>query len=476
MFVIWENRLCELSGLVSLMAAGQTEKQKTCVSCRRTLPAGAVFCGFDGTRVETEHEVESKTNGDAPQKTCTACGKMFPSYAQFCPLDASKLIDAKPASKPISASNVFAPPKGIQVQPPAQSASQPGSHPAVQKSQPFVESQSLTAAPLDDELSDTTDSPAHNARPVTEPRKPTQMAESFDEEQGLFHNLIGKTLEGKYEVRSILGEGGMAIVYKAYHTRMERVVVIKVMQGWLLSNKNAVERFERESKTTAKLAHPNIVTVFDYGVLNQKEPYLVMEYIKGESLGDKIARQGALPFATAAGIIIQICRGLQEAHSVGIIHRDLKPDNILLQDRSDRPDWVKIVDFGISHLVQGSKRLTKTGKMVGTPEYIAPEQLKDKPLDIRTDLYALGIILYETLTGRVPFEGESAESILMKHLLEPPPPLSHHNDDFAGGTPFDAIVAKALMKEPDERYQTATEFRLDVEEALNKVLLKRNSK
>lgn len=468
MFVIWENRQCELGGLVSEMAAGQSEKQKTCVSCRRTLPVGAVFCGFDGTRVETDLDIENKINGDASQKTCTSCGKMFPSYAQFCPNDANKLIDAKPATKPVSASNVFAAPKGFQ-SPPQVPPPQPTPSP-----HSAIEPHHVTDAPLDDELTNTSDT--HPSRPLTEPRKPTQLAESFDEEQGLFHNLIGKTLEGKYEVRSILGEGGMAIVYKAYHTRMERVVVIKVMQGWLLSNKNAVERFERESKTTAKLAHPNIVTVFDYGVLNQKEPYLVMEYIKGESLGDKIARQGALPFATAAGIIIQICRGLQEAHSVGIIHRDLKPDNILLQDRSDRPDWVKIVDFGISHLVQGSKRLTKTGKMVGTPEYIAPEQLKDKPLDIRTDLYALGIILYETLTGRVPFEGESAESILMKHLLEPPPPLSLHNDDFAGGTPFDAIVTKALMKEPDERYQTATEFRLEVEEALNKVLLKRNPK
>lgn len=448
-----------------MKGSGQTDKRKVCASCKRALPPGAVFCGFDGTRVEDS--AEAKTNGQE-LKQCSKCGKQFPAYAQFCPNDASKLTEMKsagslaepPKPSPFAAPPGFAPPQSAQ--PPAQPAG------SFEPAEP--RDLTDTAPPIDEEL-------ARSGDFGKEPRKPTQMAEIFEEDnQGLFHNLIGKKIEGKYEVQSILGEGGMAIVYKAYHTKMERLVVIKVMQGWLLSNKNAVERFERESKTTAKLAHPNIVTVFDYGVLNGKEPYLVMEYIKGESLGDKIARQGALPFATAAGIIIQICRGLQEAHSVGIIHRDLKPDNILLQDRSDRPDWVKIVDFGISHLVQGAKRLTKTGKMVGTPEYIAPEQLKDKPLDIRTDLYALGIILYETLTGRVPFEGESAEGILMKHLLEPPPPLSMHNDDFAEGTPFDAIIAKALRKEPDERYQTATEFRLDVEEALNKVLLKRNSK
>lgn len=487
-----------------MKGSGQTEKGRVCASCKRVLPADAKFCGFDGTRVDDQ--TEAKANGKE-QKQCTRCGKSFPSYAQFCPNDASKLVEMKESPQPAPAPEVkpspFAAPPGfatsqqsqftqsnqsIPLNPSTQSGQNPnlsyqGMEPVHQPAPPApqtpVHPQAAldlgeTAPPMELEPSDTSDNLKLSQG---EPRKPTQLAESFDEDnQGLFHNLIGKKIEGKYEVQSILGEGGMAIVYKAYHTKMERIVVIKVMQGWLLSNKNAVERFERESKTTAKLAHPNIVTVFDYGVLNQKEPYLVMEYIKGESLGDKIARQGALPFATAAGIIIQICRGLQEAHSVGIIHRDLKPDNILLQDRSDRPDWVKIVDFGISSLVQGGRRLTKTGKMVGTPEYIAPEQLKDKPLDIRTDLYALGIILYETLTGRVPFEGESAEGILMKHLLEPPPPLSMHNDDFAEGTPFDAIIAKALMKEPDERYQTATEFRLDVEEALNKVLLKRNSK
>jgi tRNA A-37 threonylcarbamoyl transferase component Bud32/RNA polymerase subunit RPABC4/transcription elongation factor Spt4 len=455
-----------------MKGSGQTEagKGKVCASCKRALPSGAKFCGFDGTRVD-DH-AENKANG-AAGKQCSKCGKLYPAYAQFCPADASKLVEVRaeaaqsePKPSPFAAPPGFAQPQAPK--PPTEPVASPQA-----SFQSSVQDLTDTAPPIDEELARSGDFGRNQA----EPRKPTQMAETFDDENtGLFHNLIGKKIEGKYEVQSILGEGGMAIVYKAYHTKMERLVVIKVMQGWLLSNKNAVERFERESKTTAKLAHPNIVTVFDYGVLNAKEPYLVMEYIKGESLGDKIARQGALPFATAAGIIIQICRGLQEAHSVGIIHRDLKPDNILLQDRSDRPDWVKIVDFGISHLVQGAKRLTKTGKMVGTPEYIAPEQLKDKPLDIRTDLYALGIILYETLTGRVPFEGESAEGILMKHLLEPPPPLSLHNDDFAEGTPFDAIIAKALRKEPDERYQTATEFRLDVEEALNKVLLKRNSK
>lgn len=423
-----------------MVDAGRKEKSKNCPTCQRSLPAAARFCGYDGTPVETLKPLARSVTHDGTDaaKVCPSCGRGFPAHASFCSFDSAKLI-AAPHS-PAAAATV--PPGEIE----------------------------HTSAPLDDLASSHAELPAASKQS----RKPTQMAETFEEEVGLFQSLIGKVIDQKYKVQSILGEGGMAVVYRAYHERMERTVVIKVMQGWLLSNKNAVERFEREAKLTAKLNHPNIVTVFDTGVLNGKEPYIVMEFIKGESLGDKIARQGALPCATGANIIIQICRGLQEAHNVGIIHRDLKPDNILLQDRTDRPDWVKIVDFGISHLAQGSKRLTKTGKMVGTPEYIAPEQLKDKPIDIRTDLYALGIILYEMLTGRVPFEGESAESILMKHLLEPPPPMTELRDDLGDDNPFEEIVMKALNKDPDERYQTATEFRLDVERALNQTLLKRN--
>jgi len=286
-------------------------------------------------------------------------------------------------------------------------------------------------------------------------------------------NLVGKTIDYKYQVDSVLGEGGMAVVYKCFHKQMERIVVIKVMQGWLLSSKNSLERFEREYKITAKLNHPNIVSVYDVGFLNGNEPYIVMEYIKGEALADRIARTGDLPLVTVANIAIQICRGLQEAHSMNIIHRDLKPDNILLQEKSDRPDWVKIVDFGISHLAAGeAKRLTKTGRMVGTPEYISPEQLRDQPIDARTDLYSFGIILYEMLAGEVPFTAETAEAVLMKHLLSDVPSLTEHRPDIADDSPFGLIVHKLLQKNPDDRYDTATEVRLDIEQALNQTILK----
>lgn len=419
---------------------GVSSAQVTCPTCGKFLPRTSKFCGFDGTDLTL-----AKTGGDV-RKICNLCGRFFPGYANFCAFDRSSLEVLKGQAVNLAATSPPALTGPAISAPPAPSLAGD----TVDVSRQAVPNE-LHAAPADDDDED-----------------------DGNEDDGPYSALIGKTIDGKYLVQSVLGEGGMAVVYKANHVQMERTVVIKVMQGWLLSNKNSVERFERECKLTAKLNHPNIVSVYDVGSIDGKEPYLVMEYIKGEALADKIHNQGALPYATTANIIIQMCRGLQEAHSIGIIHRDLKPDNVLLQHKSDRPDWVKIVDFGISNLVHGSKRLTKTGRMVGTPEYIAPEQLKDRPIDIRTDLYAMGIMMFEMLTGKVPFEGESAESILMKHLLEEPPPISEVRPDILeAGNPFEPIIMKLLRKEPDERYQTAVELRLDVEQALNQVLLKK---
>lgn len=409
-----------------------------CPTCGKQLPRAAKFCGYDGTDLTL-----ARTGGDV-RKICNVCGRFFPGYANFCAFDRSSLEVLK--GQPVKITTT---PEAL---PTAPRVANP------------------TAAELGGDTVDVSK--------YSQPAELTAGPGDFDDDEeadGPYSALIGKTIDGKYLIQNVLGEGGMTVVYKANHVQMERTVVIKVMQGWLLSNKNSIERFERECKLTAKLNHPNIVSVYDVGSIGGKEPYLVMEYIKGEALADKIHSQGALPYATTGNIIVQMCRGLQEAHSMGIIHRDLKPDNVLLQHKSDRPDWVKIVDFGISNLVHGSKRLTKTGRMVGTPEYIAPEQLKDRPIDIRTDLYAIGIMMFEMLTGKVPFEGESAESILMKHLLEDAPPISSVRPDILEvGNPFEPIISKLLKKEPDDRYQTATELRLDVEQALNTVLLKKN--
>lgn len=404
-----------------------------CPTCGKNLPEGAKFCGFDGTDLTL-----ANPDGSTTGRVCSVCGRFYPAYAKFCAFDRASLKSIAPLAAAASS------PSSALTEDYVRPGSATGETGTVDVSHAIEATAAVPASRLVDE-SDGDDS------------------------------LVGKLIDGKYRILSPLGEGGMAVVYRANHVQMERTVVIKVMQGWLLSNRNSVERFERECKLTAKLNHPNIVSVYDVGAINGKEPYLVMEFINGESLADKIQKGGALPYATTANIIIQICRGLQEAHSNGIIHRDLKPDNVLLQHKSDRPDWVKIVDFGISNLVEGSKRLTKTGRMVGTPEYIAPEQLKDRPIDIRTDLYGIGVMMFEMLTGHVPFDGESAEAILMKHLLEDPPAMSEVKPDLPEPNLFQPIVDKLMRKDPDQRYQTATELRLDVEQALSAILLKKNN-
>ncbi len=287
--------------------------------------------------------------------------------------------------------------------------------------------------------------------------------------------LLGKTLGGKYTIQSVIGQGGMAVVYQAFDNLIERPVVIKVMQAWLSNDERANERFKRECQLTAQLHHPNIIRVYDGGLLNNHEPYLVMEYVAGESLRRALDRHGPVPLKTAAAIVIQICRGLGEAHAAGIIHRDLKPDNILVEAVKGATQEIKILDFGIAYLVAGAHRLTQTGKLIGTPAYIAPEQLKDRKIDARADLYAVGVILFELLTGKLPFEGETAESILTKQLFEPPPPLSSERADIPPGSPIELVVLKALAKEPDERYQTAKEFEEAIEMSLKEPSRKRKT-
>jgi serine/threonine-protein kinase len=245
---------------------------------------------------------------------------------------------------------------------------------------------------------------------------------------------------------------------------MDRTVAVKVMLPSVAANSKAGERFAQECKLAGRLNHPNIVSVYDVGFVTPNEPYLVMEYIDGQSLAQELSLKGPPPLEVAANIFTQVLRGLEEAHSAGIIHRDLKPDNILLQRKSNRLDWVKIVDFGIANLADGSKRLTKVGAFIGTPNYMAPEQFKSKPLDIRVDLYSLGIVLFETLTGVLPYDGDSPEAIIMKHLMDEPPELATLRPD--APQCLGTILKKALAKDPSERFQNPVQFRQALESCI----------
>jgi serine/threonine protein kinase len=266
-------------------------------------------------------------------------------------------------------------------------------------------------------------------------------------------DLNGQLIE-RYQIKESLGEGGMATVYKAYDTRLEREVAVKFIRREAVSNEqyaHMLRRFEREARTLAKLVHPNIIPVYDYGEY-QGSPYLVMSYVSGGTLKDHMGRP--FQYSESARLLIPVARALDYAHQMGIIHRDVKPANILLS-ASGEP---MLSDFGIAHILESveSTRLTNTGVAIGTPEYMAPEQAKGEDVDHRADIYALGIIYYELVTGKKPFQGDTPMSVLIKHVTDLPPSPRL----FVPSLP-DAVLAvlsKALAKTPQERYQSMGEF------------------
>lgn len=274
----------------------------------------------------------------------------------------------------------------------------------------------------------------------------------------------GMFVGGKYRLEEQIGEGGMSVVWRATDMSMGRAVVIKLMRGYLAQDDRTMKRFEQECRVMAKINNPNVVMVFDAGTVDGKLPFLVMEYVRGISLRELLGRRSPLPAYQTLRILIQVCRGLQAAHEAGVIHRDLKPDNILIQDDLNRPDAVKIVDFGIALLTHGAcERVTRDGMVVGTMEYISPEQLDDVQLDARADLYALGVVLYEMITGDLPFQASTPEAVMLKHLREVAPPPSTVR---AAAACVDHIVAKALEKNREWRYTSASIIRADLEKAL----------
>jgi len=288
-------------------------------------------------------------------------------------------------------------------------------------------------------------------------------------------DLAGTRLAASYEFLDIIGQGSSAIVFKARYPRLDRLVAVKMLHSLDLEE-SALARFEREARVISQINHYNVITVHDFGVTERNQPYMVMEYVDGESLDERITRDGPAPLTAALVILIQICRGLHEAHSKGIIHRDLKPANILLQNRSDRADWVKIADFGMAHLTRGDQtRLTTKSRVMGTAEFTAPERLRDVPADERSDVYSLGVILFEVLTDRSIFEADTMESLLLKAALDPPEPPSRFRQDIPADSPLDRAVLKATEKNPDSRYQSAAEMRLELEQIHSQLLHSRET-
>ena len=265
----------------------------------------------------------------------------------------------------------------------------------------------------------------------------------------------GQVLAGQFRIRGKLGEGGMGSTYLAEQLEVERLVAIKVVHREVLGViPDALERFKREARALAHIDHPNVVQLYTVGQTASGLPFLAMEFVQGETLSAELAR-GLMPIARAVEIARQVATALSEVHRRGVIHRDLKPANIMLQAR-DQDLEIKLVDFGIAKTAQGSMTLTATGAFFGTPQYVSPEQARSVPVDARTDLYSLGLVLYEMLTGAGPFKSTSAFSILADHVNTPPEAPSRRR----AGVPaeLDAIVLRCLEKQPEQRYPDSGEL------------------
>ncbi len=279
------------------------------------------------------------------------------------------------------------------------------------------------------------------------------------------HPLVGQTIaNSKYKILQLLGEGGMGCVYLGEQTlgSTKRKVAVKTLHKHLSHDQSIIARFEREVGTVAALEHPNTIQVFDFGKMEDGTLFIVMEYVQGRSVADILEKEGAMPPPRVENIMKQVVGSLEEAHNHGIVHRDLKPDNVVLCERAGQKDWVEVLDFGIakrsSEHDPNEAKLTQQGMVLGTPPYMSPEQFTGQPVDVRSDIYALGVMAYEMLTGKLPWEANTAWEWASKHMTEPPiaierQPLGAHVPEG-----MRQAIQRALAKNKDERFANVREF------------------
>jgi serine/threonine-protein kinase len=268
--------------------------------------------------------------------------------------------------------------------------------------------------------------------------------------------MVGEVLSDRYEVEELVGTGGMSSVYRAHDRLLDRKVALKVLHQQYSEDSDYVERFRREARAVAALSHPNIVTVIDRGE-HEGRQFIVFEYIDGENLKGLIGRRGPAPVVTALELAMQIARGLSFAHQQGLVHRDVKPQNILLNGDGQ----AKVTDFGIARSLDVQHGMTQTGTVLGTSDYIAPEQAQGQRVDEHTDVYSLGVVLYEMLTNEVPFPGENFVAVAMRHINEEPPAIRDKRPDVSPR--LEAAVQRAMAKRPEDRFPTMADFCRELE-------------
>ncbi len=334
------------------------------------------------------------------QKRCPKCGNVYSGDAKFCPRDGTPLVAATPGATPAAGSG------STQVR----AAVKP---------------------------------PPSGADPAK--------------------TLRNQMLDQRYQVMRKLGEGGMSFVYEAKDISTGQSVAVKIMTPKLAQDKTAAERLRREAGLAMRLDHPHICRIMRLGETGEGLIYLVMPLMKGELLSDREVREGPMPLAIGVPIMKQVCEALHFAHEQQIVHRDLKPENIFLEPDGAGGDGVKamVMDFGLAkerRSEPGMAKLTATGIILGTPEFMSPEQIRGKPLDGRSDIYALGLVAFEMFTGRLPFEGKSAQDMMIARLRGEPLPLRRARSDLAFTPEFEKALMKAIEADPATRYQTAGEF------------------
>jgi serine/threonine-protein kinase len=280
--------------------------------------------------------------------------------------------------------------------------------------------------------------------------------------------MVGTVLGGRFQIEEVLGSGGMSVVYKATQLAVNRHVAIKTLRLQMDSKPIYRDRFQREISLLCALNHPHIVTVYDCVIGPDDQPYVVMDYLRGKSLEQLIKGDGAMPVERCARIAVQVLSALDHAHRKGVIHRDLKPGNIVLMD--DETDFVKVVDFGLAKLNHDNRKLTQSGELWGSPPYMSPEQAMGKPEDERSDLYSLGAVLYEMLTGVDPFHyAVSVFELIQAHAKSEPPPIVEANAMVSIPPKLEQVIFKAMAKDPADRFQTAADMLSAVAEACSDV-------
>ncbi len=298
-----------------------------------------------------------------------------------------------------------------------------------------------------------TASQEHSGKSAGEPSRSSRPAPSPEEEQSQSQELIGKVIGNHYKIIELIGVGRTSNVYKAHHLLLDRLVAIKYINRELVSDEVSLKRFHREAQAASNLKHPNICAVNEYGIDEQGRSFIVMDYIDGITLKKLLRRGGALEPQKAIKIICELCEAVSHAHSKGVIHRDIKPENIIL---SSDNDGIKLVDFGMVKLVDRNDgkaaNLTKSKELLGTPFYMSPEQCLSKSVDARSDIYSMGCVLFEMLSGSRPFQGRSTVEVVHEQVNSAPPEVADNPPGMR------QIVSRCLKKNPDERYETVQEL------------------